>query len=525
MTYLFPAGAQRGQAIELTIGGAAGAWPVQVWTSDPTLTVTPAKEKGKLAVTISPDAVPGIYWIRLFSDEGATPLRPFLVGTLSEVREAEPNNSPSEPQVLESTVLIVNGTLGKSGDVDSFALELTAGQTLVASIEANRRLGSPMDAVLQIVSERGFVLEQNDEYHDVDPQIVFTAPADGRYIVRTFAFPSAPNSTIGFAGADTYVYRLTLTTEGFADHALPLAVSQDGTTEVRIEGWNLPEATGIATVERGADETASVVDPRLGNTLEVVLEPHASVIEQEPNDASQPNLLEVPLTVTGRIDPPGDVDVYRFRASKDQQVRFEIASRALGFPLDPVLRVLDNSGKELKRVDDEGGDQRDARLTFKVPEDGEYKIEVSDLHETGGFRYVYRLRAVTPQPDYALSVSADHFAVTVGKPLELPVTIDRKDGFNETLEIVAEGLPEGVTAESVTSPPEGDAAKSVKLKLSATTPTAGGPLRIVSRVAKKPEFARTATAALSDFHTRTTHLWLSVLKPEEKTDDSEDDKQ
>jgi hypothetical protein len=84
------------------------------------------------------------------------------------------------------------------------------------------------------------VLEENNDNHGLDPQIVFAAPKDGIYVLRVFAFPSVPDASIRFAGGDTYVYRLTLTTSGFADHAFPLAAMRGVATEVAVLGWNIP---------------------------------------------------------------------------------------------------------------------------------------------------------------------------------------------------------------------------------------------------------------------------------------------
>src|SRR5205807_4906923 len=110
----------------------------------------------------------------------------------------EPNDDPRQAQVLAGSQVTVNGQLGKPGDVDVFALALRKGQTLVASLEANRTLKSPMDAVLQVLSADGFVLEQNNDYHGLDPQIAFAVPRDGRYLVRTFAFPAVPDASVKF---------------------------------------------------------------------------------------------------------------------------------------------------------------------------------------------------------------------------------------------------------------------------------------------------------------------------------------
>ena len=193
LDYLFPAGAQRGTTVEITAAGTFGRWPVKAHVEGAGVEVKAAKTSGKLVVTVAKDAEPGVYWIRLYDDEGATTARPFIVGMLPEVMEQEPNDDPKKPQVLPQSSIVVNGRLDKPGDVDTFAVKLTKGQTLVASVEANRILRSPMDGVLQILSADGFVLEQNDDYHGLDPQIAFAVPKDGSYLVRVFAFPSVPD--------------------------------------------------------------------------------------------------------------------------------------------------------------------------------------------------------------------------------------------------------------------------------------------------------------------------------------------
>ena len=88
--------------------------------------------------------------------------RPFIVGTLSEVNEQEPNNRPAEAQRVSNSV-VVNGRFGTNGDVDSFAVDLEQGQTLVASLSGHESLGSPMDSVLEIVSARGGVVDFNHD--------------------------------------------------------------------------------------------------------------------------------------------------------------------------------------------------------------------------------------------------------------------------------------------------------------------------------------------------------------------------
>ncbi len=499
LDYFFPAGAQRGTSVEVTAAGTFERWPVKAWCDAKGIDIKPGKTSGKLTVTVAKEVEPGTYWLRLYDDDGASIARPFIVGVLPEVLEVEPNDDPKKPQVLASSQLVVNGRLGKPGDVDTFAVKLTKGQTLVASLEAHRTLRSPMDGVLQILSADGFVLDQNDDYHGIDPQIAFTAPKDGTYLVRTFAFPALADSTIGFAGRETFVYRLTMTTGPWVEYANPLAVSRTGQATVELVGWNIPDdLRKFPVTPRAGVETLKQFDPRIANPFFVRLEPHPVVIKAKATRA-QPMLISPPVTITGRLDRADDIDVYQFDAKKGQQIAFRIETRTLGFPLDPVLRLTDAAGKTIAQTK-AGVIGADASLDFTAPGDGSYRIEVSDLHGAAGMRYVYRLRAGPIVPDFELKVTTDNFTLAPGKPLEIPVTVTLVGGYKQEVSLSVEGLPKTIEVAST--------AKGITLR---TTDKAGfsGPIRIVGRA--KDGTSRFAHATVAEFNRVTDSLWLSVL--------------
>ncbi len=511
LNYLYPAGAQQGKTVDVSAGGTFERWPVRAWGDRKGVEVKAAKDRGKLAVTVAPDAPPGVYWLRLHDEQGASVLRPFVVGTLPEVNEQEPNDDAGKPQVLPSSSIVVNGRLAKAGDVDCFAVKLRKGETLVASLDAQRTLGSPMDGMLQILSADGFVLEENNDDSGPDPLVVFTAKADATYVVRAFAFPAEPDASIRFAGAENYVYRLTLTTGGFADHPWPLAVSRTEPGAVVIGGWNVPaEAKSLKVTPTVGADTVTLGHPLLAGTVSVLVESHRCITELEPNDRKKPQVVALPVTISGRIDPAGDVDVFEFAAKKGERLTFRADARSVGSLLDPVLRLTDAAGKALARADDSSAGKagaRDAALSFTAPQDGNYRVEVRDLAGHGGPRHFYRLRAGRAEPDYALTVAADRFTLTPGKPLDVLVTVERQDGFDGEIEVGVEGLPEGVTASPVKS--KGAAGKSVTLRLEAKPGAASAAVRIVGKVAGRADLVRSATAAVPPFAS-TSHLWLSV---------------
>jgi hypothetical protein len=510
LTYLYPAGAQCGTTATVTVGGTFERWPVRTWVDGKGLEVQPAKVKGQLTITVAADALPGTYWLRLYDDEGATALRPFLVGTLPEVLEQEPNDDAKKPQLIDGPSVIINGRLEKAGDVDCFALQLRKGQTLVASLQAHEVLGSPMDGLLQILSADGFVLEQNNDYHGLDPQIIFTVPKDGRYVVRTFAFPAMPDASIRFAGGENYVYRLTLTTNGFADHAFPLAVNRAQPGTVELVGWNIPESARTLKLDpMAAADHLTLSQPQVANTVAVRLEAHAVAVQTTPNDRAHPQAITLPVTISGCLERPGDIPVYQFEGKKGQKLFFEVEAQALGFSLVPVLRLTDLAGKTLAQAEG-AAPGSDPTLAFAVPQDGKYLLEVRDLHGAAGPRHLYRLRALLAAPDFALTLAADRFTAAPGKALDVPVPVERRNGFDGEIEIVAEGLPEGVTAAPVKA---AVGAKMVTLRLTTGSAPLATSFRIRGRAVGEDSLSRLAYASLTGLNASTVHMWLSVPQP------------
>ena len=515
LKHFFPAGAQVGKTVNIEAHGKFDSWPVQAWVDRPGMTLSPKETKGALAVTVAANATPGVYWLRLYGAEGTSSPAPLVVGSLPEANEQEPNDSPAKSQELASPNVIVNGRLQRQGDVDTFAVRVEKGQTLAAEIEAHRTLASPLDAVLEVVSPDGFVLAHNDDDQGMDPRIVFTVPASGVYLVRTFGFPATPNSTIALAGDDALVYRLTITVEGFLDYSLPLAVTTEN-QQVEAHGWNLPEETR-RLIPRLLPESkqAVLVHPRIANALVLPLETHPCIVAKEPSKPDTPQAIQLPVTITGRVEAPRDKDSFRFSAKTGETIDFRIESRSIGYPLDPVLEVVDGQGKSLTRVDDLG-DSRDAQVAFTAPTNGDYVVTVTDLHRQGGPRFVYRLTATIVRPDFKLSLGADNFTVSTGQKLELPVTVERLQEFKETIQLRVEGLPSGVTVEPAVSQSEGESAKSVKLVVTASDAPFAGPIRIVGSTADAGRAVHFAEATMSGRARRTMSIWLTISAADKK---------
>jgi hypothetical protein len=502
LTSLFPAGGQRGTTVEVTATGTFDAWPVKPWASDTALSVTVGKEKGKLSVVVGKDAVPGVCWLRLFDDTGASQLRPFLVGTLPELAEVEPNDTPVKPQPIDQAS-VVNGKLAKTGDVDVFAVPLKKGQTLVAAVEANQTLRSPIDAVLQIASADGTVLEQNHDHRGLDPQLAYTATKDGTHLLRLFAFPSQPDSSIRHFGSDACVYRLTLTTGGVIDFAAPLAVERGKDAVLTLHGWNLAEPTWRwkAVEER--------FHPAWSATGAAVIRESHPCHDFTATAPASP--LVPPFTATGRVSKPGEVIRLTVNGTKGKPLAIRIDAASLGSPLAPTLRVIDAGTKPMATA--EAALNADLETNFTPPADGAYTFEVRDQYAAGGPRSFYRLRVVPSTPGFEPTVASDRLTLKSGQSLDVPVTLNPKNGFAAELEWSVTGLPSGVSVTPV-SPTGKPDPKSVALRFSGTSAT---PTRTAIRITATPKgdvkAPRVVTAKIEGYESSTADLWLTVHPP------------
>ena len=261
-------------------------------------------------------------------------------------------------------------------------------------------------------------------------------------------------------------------------------------------------------------ETAEIFDPQLPLVVPIAVEPHPTLVEIEPNGPAAAQPIELPVTVSGRIENRRDVDAFGFIGKKGEPLSIQVESRALGYPLDAVLEVTDGAGKSLARVDDVAS-SRDAALTFSPPEDGPYRIVISDLNRQGSSRHVYRLRVVKAEADFEITADAHAYVLAGDKPAESTLSIARQNGFREAIAFEVLGLPETVTAAAATSAAEGDSAKTVKLTLTAKGGSFSGPFRIVGRAAGASKLVRTAGSVLAVSGMRTSDLWLTVTEAKE----------
>lgn len=147
------------------------------------------------------------------------------------------------------------------------------------------------------------------------------------------------------------------------------------------------------------------------------------VAAKEPNgqyrdgkiDLESAQRVQLPCAVSGhRLIR--DIDLYRFHAKAGERLTFISESWRLGMSPEVFLRLLDERGRTLVHAHDTPTLQRDERIDFTMPRDGDYFLEVTAVE--GGGRtnhYLVRLGA----GDYAQSVFP--LGGRRGQPLRLSV--------------------------------------------------------------------------------------------------------
>jgi len=517
---LTPPVVSAGSRTTLETAGKFPQWPVQAIVDRPDVTIEAGEKTGRWQVAVPEDAAPGIAWIRFTDDRSASDLLPLLITRATVAVESEPNDRLATAMPLELP-LVVHGRLAKRGDLDGFRVHVPAGKTLVVSATANRRLASPMDAVLQLADLQGNVLAQSDDARGIDPQLVYTPHEDRELIVRIFAFPETPNSTIGFSGADSFGYALTLTSGPFFDLGLPFIQTAAPLTESRFFGWNLPAEPHPARQPGHPPAPSPIVHlaGALGWQPQPRSAPAATVRFAGDANIAPTETDRLPVLFAGRLQQPHQVDRLRFPVEEGKRYHAEVHARRFGVLLDSTLQIVDpSSGKTIADNDDRSRRQYDAAVSFAAPADGSLELQVRELSGLGGPRRAYTVELREAVPTVELTVAGQRFVASPQDPATLEIAINRLDGYARPLQVTAVGLPDGLSAAAVESAAKGDSAKAVELQLinEGAAPFQGSFTIIATEQTEAGEATETtyrATFPLRDgWDLR--QFWLTVPPPE-----------
>jgi hypothetical protein len=516
LEFLFPIAFARGTKENVTFGGKFDPWPPAIWTDCSGITFTATTNSGKFSVEVSSQAPIGPHLLRIYNAEGASTPHIFLIKTLADVPEKEPNDSIQQAQPIDKLPASIGGRLEKSGDVDTFALQLEAGKWFIAKVDAYS-LGSPIDTALHLLNENGVrVAFAHDDGPRFDPVLAYNVKKSGTYFLEIAGFVNPPAADIRYAGSPATIYELALTQGPFIKHLFPSGIQKGRTAELQPLGWNLAGSHPVSIETRSSTNDHQFIDITTPESrIPIVISDANEVIEAEPNNtATNAQKIAVPCIVNGRINPQGDEDRFQFNASKGDRIYLQLESGNIGFSLEPLLRIEDSTGHQLAPED---RNNTESKLGWTAPTNGLYIVAVSDLFHRDGDDFGYRLFIGPAKPDFRATVAQDSVRLIAGETNDLKITITRLHSYTNALAIVIQGLPEGVTTKLPEIPPN-NGEVSVPFVSSTNSVLTNLPIRVIIHSTNGPEYkAHAATfelrgkeAAGNRLINEVDQLWLTI---------------
>jgi hypothetical protein len=471
ITHATPAAVQRGKVAEVVVEGQMnffGAYKVLFEGAGISAEVLPEKlpkvvppqkpqvRRVKVKVTVAPDAALGVREFRVATSLGISSVGQLVVVDEPVVAEAPSNDTPAQAQAVVLPC-VVAGRLEKVEDVDYYKFQAEAGQALTFEVYCARLQDKIHDLqkhakpMLVLYDQDGRELAANDHFYFADPLLSYTVPKAGTYYLQV------REST--YDGDPRWVYALLATNRPYASHVYPMAANPGQVLEVEPVGsarlvrprvrLQAPATPGLHQVELDLGGVKT-------NPVAFLVSPLPQVVEQEPNDTeATATRVTIPCGISGRIGKKRDLDHYVFAATKGRAVRFEVKARRFGTALcsglHAVLEVRTPKGAVLAANDDTHN--KEAGLVFTPPADGDYVLRVRDLNSRGGDTSVYYVEADLARPDFSARCDPDKAMIGPGSSAAWYVHVVRAGGFAGPVKVEVRGLPEGVTASSLTIPP------------------------------------------------------------------------
>lgn len=433
-------------------------------------------ESVTLKIKVSPNAALGERELRLMTAAGLSNPLVFQVGAWPECGKGSVEIARSETEVHETLPVTLNGQI-LAGGADRFTFRATKGTKLLAVACARDLMPYLADAVpgwfqasLTLYDAQGNEVAYADDYRfQADPVLRYLVPADGRYTLEV--------RDALYRGREDFVYRITLGAVPFVTSIFPLGAHDATRASVSVKGWNLPNGTltvGGADKGLGIRPISLRTEEPAANRVLFARDTLPECLEQEPNNRpAEAQTITLPVIVNGRIDRPGDQDLFRFEGHAGAEIVAEVLARRLGSPLDSLLKLTDQSGRTLAMNDDHEDKgtallthHADSRLSVKLPANGSYYLHVSDTQHKGGDEYAYRLRVGPPRPDFELRVTPSSVNGRAGTNAPVTVYALRRDGFDGDIALELKDAPSGFTLNSALLPAHQD-----KVRLTVALPT------------------------------------------------------
>lgn len=471
-THIFPAGGRRGTSVDVRVGGeclppatrfrlfgdgvsaplelgdaTTGRYAPSPRRKPSEQPVTHPRE-WKSAIQISSDAPLGPKIWRLSCARGGTGGRPFIVGDLPEFIEEEPNSLPQQAQRVELPVTI-NGQIAGESDLDYFRFDASAGEIVRIDVAATR-LGSALDPIVQVTGPDGRRVTADDVRIGADPVLAFKATVTGEYRFMI--------SNVTYRGDPNFVYRATVSTAPLVQFAFPAGGQSGKTTDVSLltlSGEGLPRMITQSVLFPDVTGEMWRQGPDGANAFPLISGDLPELVEAANNNSRETGMsVSYPIVVNGQFESADDEDWFRVACRKDVPLQIECSSHPRWSPSMPIVSIVNSDGGVLASASAVQTASGTIRLDFAPPVDADYWLRLRDLKQgiRGGPEFIYRLQIREAVPDFAISLKTDVINVVQGARADVDVVVDRRGGCTTAVELVVEGLPEGIRIEGQNVP-------------------------------------------------------------------------
>lgn len=495
---LEPRGAQRGQALQVTLVGDHLQAGAEIITTVPgsfsRLASAPEKADSDLPLLLQlrGDAPPGLYPVRVRTEDGLSNVLLFAVGTLPETVEAESllkeqernekrtNDTPASAEKL-AIPITVKGTL-VGPDQDYYRFTARAGERLVFEVDA-RRAGSAIDPVVHVMTLAGKEMAFNNDVPgvSVDARVEVTFAQAGEYLVLVH--------DASYSDQDQNFYGLKIGSYPYAESMFPLGGQRGKVADVSLTGGSLAVPVVVKTALPSDEQTSFLPVNVPGSSslpflfrvgdLPELLEPQPAVSTvglrsaragkhsplKQGVESATPVDLPASTVMNGRIGRAGEVDRYRVAVTPGQQWAFEVEAASLGASkLLGVLAVYDAATNKRLALTELGQEspanflsnryEVDPRLSVSIPKDvSQVVVSLEDLLGRGGSGFGYRLKAFPQLPDFSVELATPYLNLPENGTAAIEVQVSRK-GYDGPIHLSIPDLPEDFVQEGGNIPAE-----------------------------------------------------------------------
>ena len=434
-------------------------------------TAQPIPRELPVTLVAAPETPEGLVAWQVANANGGAATAMLFVSRGEEVVE---QRSRDFPQELPGLPIGVSGRLAKIAEVDRYTIRPAFDGLVTVDLLA-RRLGTDFYGALKVTDDAGHSLVDEAATAGDDPIVTFAVKSGRAYTVHV--------SDIEYRGHASFVYRLGIRPGPRVVTTVPAAIPAGQESEIELVGYGI--ATGTPRLETWKTKlTPGALEPG-AEWSETVETPAGPVICRVPVSASADEMragsaammLQVPQSVSARMEESGGEHRYEWQATEGMFYSVRVASRACGGSLDVSLKVTGPDGSVVMENDDAPG-TTDAAVHFSAAVEGRYTAVVRDLSgRPPGLDAVYRIEVTAAEPGFKLAVP-QQVNVPLGGTFQIPVTVERYGGFAGEIQLAAEGLPEGVSVEGDALIPANGAAFKLPLKCDAAASTNAALIRI-----------------------------------------------